>query len=736
MIGIDLGTAFSCVAVVKNGRAEVLGEGARRTIPSCLAFARGKEVVGDAARRQALTDPTNTVSGVKRLMGHGYDSPEVQTARERVVYAIRPSPMGSVTLEVGGRDLTPVQVSARVLQKIKNVAEEALGEAVERAVISVPAHFNDVQRKATKLAAEYAGLDVLRLVNEPTAAAFAYGYRKGEDFTLAVYDLGGGTFDITVMLARGDCFEVVATDGDSYLGGEDFDHAIASWLRTEFEQEHGHDLKGNHTALLRLKDAAERSKIQLSEVAEAQIELPFLAQLPDGTRPGLSRVLTRDKLAELTGPLVERTLELTRRCLEEARVGVKALDEVLLVGGQSRMPQVRAAVKEFFGKEPRRDINPDEVVAMGAALYAYSLAADDLQEKAEEAAGDAYAIALKGKVAARKVVDGIRKIGSAATSLDLPAVRDRLRSLMTDAELPAPRTSGEDLPAARGTEESDLPSAREARETDLPTRSTGVQDDDADLPDTAGGLPQQRRPDQLPHAIEDLRTELNVLSSEAQEAISALSAEIRDSSAAQEATPEMESEALESAVDQLSSQLSQELETRLDSARDQSRAVESHLSEASEHRGARRIDLVDVTSLALGIHAAGDLFTVLIDHNTRVPCEQRRMFTTNQDQQQEVHIRVHQGREATASRNQLLGEFILEGIPLAARMEPKIEVCFAIDADGILGVTAKDAESNAAQSIRVNDPLGLQQTRLEDLEKQEREAAEKAEQVERSFDGV
>ena len=263
----------------------MLSSGSSRTIPSCLGFARGHEVVGSAARRQLVSDPHNTVTAVKRLMGHPYESPEVQSARDRVPYPIRPSPLGSVMLEVGGRDLTPVQVSARILQKLKDVAEEALECPVGKAVISVPAHFNDLQRKATKLAAEYAGLEVLRLVNEPTAAAFAYGYRRGEDFTLAVYDLGGGTFDITVMVANGDTFEVVATDGDSYLGGEDFDQAITNWLRSEAEAEFGADLKGDAAALLRLRESAERAKIELSATEESHSELPYLTQLAAGSRP-------------------------------------------------------------------------------------------------------------------------------------------------------------------------------------------------------------------------------------------------------------------------------------------------------------------------------------------------------------------------------------------------------------------------------------------------------------------
>ena len=313
ILGIDLGTVNSCVAIVEGGRAIVLSDDSRRTIPSCLALQRDKELVGHVARRQEVSEPLSTVSSVKRILGHRFDSPEVQTMLARVPYTINPRPVGSVLLEVGGRELTPVQISARILQRIREVAENALGEPVAKAVISVPAHFTDVQRKATKLAAEYAGIEVVRLINEPTAAAFAYGYRKGEDCKLAVYDLGGGTFDITVMTAQGDCFRVDGTDGDSFLGGEDVDRLLVDWLIEAFEREYGHDLRGNRVAALRLKEVAEKAKIDLSTVEETQIELPFLAQLDDGSRPLFSCTLTREKLEELARPLLDKTLELCER---------------------------------------------------------------------------------------------------------------------------------------------------------------------------------------------------------------------------------------------------------------------------------------------------------------------------------------------------------------------------------------------------------------------------------------
>ena len=354
-VGIDLGTLNSCAAVVKDGKAVVLADESRNTVPSCVAIHQGRELVGAAAKRHAVTSPQSTIIAVKRLIGHPFDSDEVRAASSRVPYTLAQSPLGGVLLEVEGVELTPVQVSAKILQRVREVAEKALGEPVKQAVISVPAHFNDVQRKATKLAAEYAGLEVLRLINEPTAAAFAYGYKKHKDFTLAVYDLGGGTFDVTVMRARGDTFEVVATDGDSYLGGEDFDYAIAEWLEREFEAEHGSDLSRDPAARLRLKEAGEKAKIELADAEVARIDLPFLARLADGTQVNFSRTLSREKLAELCAPLVTRTLELCERCLSTARISRGEIGEVLLVGGQSRMLAVRDAVKNVLrqGSAPR-----------------------------------------------------------------------------------------------------------------------------------------------------------------------------------------------------------------------------------------------------------------------------------------------------------------------------------------------------------------------------------------------
>ncbi|MFQ5515511.1 MAG: Hsp70 family protein [Myxococcota bacterium] len=656
ILGIDLGTVNSCVAVVEDGRAVVLSDDGRRTIPSCLALQRDREIVGHAAKRQEVTDPLSTVSAVKRILGHRFESREVQTVVERVPYRIEPSPVGSVLLEIGGRQLTPIQISARILQRIREVAENALSKTVQKAVVCVPAHFTDIQRKATKLAAEYAGIEVVRLLNEPTAAAFAYGYRKGGDLKLAVYDLGGGTFDITVMVAQGDCFKVEATDGDSFLGGEDLDRAITEWLMEQFQSQYGHDLRGNETAVLRLKEAAEKAKIELSAVEATSLELPFLAQLEDGSRPVFSCTLTREKLEELAQPVIEKTLELCANCLEAAGLQPGEIDAVLLVGGQSRMAGVRSAVRDFFGTEPRRDIDPDEVVAIGAALYGYSLIAEGLKEDEEAAAGEAYAVACKDAEVVRRVVDEVEKLRS--RSLDDRALAERLEELLRQTEADGPAD-------------------------DLPT------------PDLSGEA-------HLPEAVDNLVEKIAELDRRAEDIFDQISEELGGDLDDSTTTGTV----LDRAVRSLSEQL--------DSARSEAQEAREHLEKAEVHGSARKVTLIDVTSHPLGIASAGDLFCILIDRNVPIPVSHTRGFTTNQDGQSEVGIRVHQGRSARASENQLLGEFILQGIAPAPRMEPRIDVEFSIDENGILSVRARDARSGKEQAMRIEDPLKLQRARDED----------------------
>lgn len=371
VIGIDLGTTFSCMSVVTGGEPEVIpnAEGSRTT-PSVVAITdKGERLVGQVARRQAVTNPTNTIYSIKRLMGRKYDSPEVKEAMKRLPYKIVRAANGDAHVEIQGKVYSPPEVSAMILQKLRQDAEAFLGEKITEAVITVPAYFDDSQRQATKDAGQIAGLNVLRIINEPTAASLAYGLDKKKDERISVYDLGGGTFDVSILEIGEGVFEVKSTNGDTYLGGDDFDLAIMDWLIEEFRKENGIDLKKDRMALQRLKEAAEKAKIELSTAMETEINLPFITA--DATGPKhLVVKLTRSKLEQLVDPLVQRTIEPCRRALADAGMSAAEINEVVLVGGMTRMPKVQQVVKQFFGKEPHKGVNPDEVVAVGAAIQA------------------------------------------------------------------------------------------------------------------------------------------------------------------------------------------------------------------------------------------------------------------------------------------------------------------------------------------------------------------------------
>ncbi|MCX8133890.1 MAG: molecular chaperone DnaK, partial [Roseococcus sp.] len=371
VIGIDLGTTNSCVAIMEGGEAKVIenAEGARTT-PSMVAFTKsGERLVGQAAKRQAVTNPENTLFAVKRLIGRRYDDPMVQKEKGLAPYKIIRADNGDAWVEAGGQKMAPQQISAYVLMKMKETAEAYLGQPVSQAVITVPAYFNDAQRQATKEAGRIAGLEVLRIINEPTAAALAYGLDKKKSGTIAVYDLGGGTFDISILEIGDGVFEVKSTNGDTFLGGEDFDQRVIDYLAEEFRKEQGIDLRGDKLALQRLKDAAEKAKIELSSSKETEINLPFITADASGPKH-LVMKLTRAKLEALVDDLVSRTLEPCRQALKDAGITAGEVDEVILVGGMTRMPKIIETVKQFFGKDPARNVNPDEVVAIGAAIQA------------------------------------------------------------------------------------------------------------------------------------------------------------------------------------------------------------------------------------------------------------------------------------------------------------------------------------------------------------------------------
>ncbi|MGF1465785.1 MAG: Hsp70 family protein [Sandaracinaceae bacterium] len=737
VLGIDLGTTNSVVAVADGGQSQVImdPEG-RRLVPSVVSFhPGGATLVGYPARERRLVDAVNTVYAVKRLIGRPYDSPEVRRAQERFAFQIEENRHGGCVVVVRRGRYALAEVSAMVLRELRRFAELSLGEPTSRAVITVPANFNELQRSATKAAGKVAGLDVLRILNEPTAAALAYGLgQQGRSEKVAVYDLGGGTFDITILELERDVFEVVATAGDTFLGGDDLDVLIAERMSDVFVKEHRWDPRTDKQAFERLRAAAEWAKCQLSRDERVELTVEELTHGAGGVALDLHFALTREELEEIAGDWVERTFRVCEEALTTSGFRLDDLDGVVLVGGSTRMPMIRRRVEEFFGREPRIDIDPDMVVAQGAAIHGFTLGGRPPQAKA-----------ALGRMGLRRV-----------TKAEL----ERIRSVKSD------RKDGRPKQPAFAPADQDAPFAGLGALEEVTRRYDPRADpraEDGAVPVTEK-ITVEGQPQAAPGSLGDLGPA--AFDSTSADAYGDISDPFQDPAVPSKLTPSPTVRRQPPPIPPAARRASERPPPRPGASSrppplpppagppadvaepDNWRSSEPPRPRSSAPPRAGRptrpgrlrpppaprasLDLqdvatpllMDVTPLSLGVETAGGYMRRLIPKNAPVPTEQMRTFTTAKDHQEEVAVRICQGEEDMFDRNQVLGEVLLTELPSAPRGQVQIEVAFILDADGTLRVDAKDVVTGRAQSTHINLRGGLSDDEIDRMrQRQQQEMA-------------
>ncbi len=709
VIGIDLGTTNSVVAVANQRGARVLADSDGVTLtPSVVSFhPSGDVLVGAPAKERRLLDARNTVYSVKRLIGRPFTSYEVKHAQERFAFELSEGPSGGVLVAARGETYTLSEISAFVLRHVRKVAEQALGKECSRAVVTVPANFNELQRSATKAAGRVAGLDVLRIVNEPTAAALAYGYNKTSTERVAIYDLGGGTFDITILQLAGDVFEVLATAGDTFLGGDDLDTAIADHMIERFLEAHRYDVRQDVQAYERLRAAAEWAKIQLSNKPDIQLCVEELAYGDGGAALNLDYALTRAQLEHMCQPFVARTFDVCEDAMKAAGLRPTQLDNVILVGGSTRIPLLQRMVAEYFGREPRVDIDPDLVVAQGAALHAQSLSVPARRapfakvslKKVAQSAGDASGIA-----GGADLDEEITNVGDRPPlpPLPPPPVARGARKATLHGQAPPPPPVALDSMADSHADDDLLDAPTRAREpsyTEQPTR-VGTLDFNPSTTDDASGLLMQ------------IGLESEDGFDTPDEERSSLMVELGDDAFGRDSVPIDEVSHADVDFD-LGSQAPATLRAALDEEVD---TVTGAIAAVAPAETAPQAPLLlDVTPLSLGVETVDGYCERIIRRNSAIPAGQTKMFTTARDRQETVVVRICQGEDRRVDANQLLGEVVLDGLRPAARGKVQIAVRFMIDADGTLQVRAQDVGTGQQQQIAIKLIGELPEEQIEQL---------------------